>query len=228
MCILFVKSTNPKFSYIIGKNPNSNMVIKAIRKGHAFGYYDKNDPNKYIIYFKDADNEISYREYPNQEFEYLNHLKYTSPIFVLNAINEFFHSNKGKINPDDKDGFENCFEVNLVHIQPSAHHIISKISPFFVDFKIDLVNKISNNYSIKIRTSKSITHLINFAIIYFGIISCVNENDLDFADGLIKKLINCINLLDAPYYIRYIFASRVLCTPKNFKLYKKVTGDQSY
>lgn len=222
MCLLIVKSTNPKFSFLIKKNPSTGMIIKSIRKGHAFGYYDKNDPTRYVIYFKDNDNEISYKEYPNQEFEYINHLRYTSPIFVLNTVHEFLNACRTKQDAEDTNGFSHSIFVNMVNIQPQTLSIIKKIEPYFKDFNISMIKKISGNYQITISTELSFYHLLNFVVVYFGIISILNENDLETTDSFIEKILGSVNILNTPYYIRYIFASRILATPKNFKKFKKM------
>lgn len=220
MCILILSSSNPNFSFIIKKNPESGMIVKNIRKGHAFGYYKKNSVSEYVIYFKDSDNEISYKEYTDQEFEYTSNLKYTSSIFVLNAINEFFNKISS---PKDLEGFSHSLCVNLVNIQSQTLNIINRIATFFSDYKISYENKVGNNYQISINTNKSLCDLLNFAIMYFGIISAENENnDLNFDDNFIEKILKIVNILDAPYYVRYIFASRILASSKLFKKFKKI------
>lgn len=54
----------------------------------AYGWYT--DPTTFNVYFKDADNEISYKRHEQEQFEYLNVSRYNTPLFPLNAINEFF------------------------------------------------------------------------------------------------------------------------------------------
>lgn len=222
MCLLTLESSNPQFSYIINKNPASGMSVRDMRSGRAFGYFNENNLSQYVIYFNDADNKISYKLYAAQEFEYLNHLKYTSPIFVLNAIHEFFNDNHKKKNDDDTDGFVNSLCVLSVHIQQLTFNTIKKLDSFFSDFTIDCEKKITNTFKVTISTKKSIKHLINFAIMYFGIISCMNENDLDLTDSGIERIITAINQLAAPYYVRYIFASRVMGVQRNFKKFKNI------
>lgn len=88
MAIVQVKSTNPQFSYLIKKNPGSGMMLRSIRQGIAYGWYT--DESTYNVYFKDADNEISYKQHQQETFEYLNVSRYHTPLFPLNAIGEFF------------------------------------------------------------------------------------------------------------------------------------------
>jgi hypothetical protein len=84
MAIIQVRSTNPQFSYMIKKNPNSGMMLRSIRKGMAYGWYA--DEQTFNVYFKDADNEISYKQNEQENFEYLNVSRYNTPLFPLNAI----------------------------------------------------------------------------------------------------------------------------------------------
>jgi len=60
MAIIQFSSTNPEFSYVIAKNPASGMSIKSIRKGQAFAWFS--NENTYNVFFKDADNDLSYKE----------------------------------------------------------------------------------------------------------------------------------------------------------------------
>src|SRR4051794_20917521 len=115
MAILELYSLNPDFSFIIGKNPSSGMLIKSIRKGKAFGWYP--DETRYAIYFKDGENEISYPKEKDETFEYLNVSRFNSPIFPLSAITDFFASASKKIHPADTDGFTNEVSINMVYTE---------------------------------------------------------------------------------------------------------------
>ncbi len=39
MAFMQIGSTNPKFSFILKKNPESGMIVRSVREGHLFGYY---------------------------------------------------------------------------------------------------------------------------------------------------------------------------------------------
>ena len=54
MAIIRLKSTNPNFSFDIGKNPQSEMLIRSVRKELTDGWYT--DESYFNVYFKDADN----------------------------------------------------------------------------------------------------------------------------------------------------------------------------
>lgn len=218
MCLLKLKSTNPDFTYIICKNPESGMQLKSVRQGYAYGFYSDN-PNTYIIYFRDGANEMSYKEYRDQNYEYLNKLRYMSPIFMLNAISEFLSSStNSKHNKDIENTFSHKICMRSVYIDNRTFKTMSRFESFFLDFKISVVEKTPTLYKVTIETQKSLYLLLNFTIVYFGLISMLNNNDLDANDSLIERLIRSVNIVDAPYYMRYVICSRVLT---NSQLYKK-------
>lgn len=220
MCLIELISTNLDFSFIIFKNPENGMQIRSIRKGKAFGYYPKNEPNKYIIYFRDDTEEMSYKEDKEQSFEYLNKLRYTSPIFVLNAIAEFLHSSAKKQHEQDIVGQTNTFKMVAVQVDGYAFSTINRINKFFDKFTIKLTKEAHQTHEIEITTQESIYMLLNFVIVYFGLISALNDNDLDLTENLIEKLINSLNIINAEYYVRYILSSKILTSKKLFESLK--------
>ncbi|AYV76986.1 MAG: methyltransferase domain [Barrevirus sp.] len=222
MCLIKLKSDNPKLSYILYKNPESGMQLRSIRQGHAFGFYTGNNNDKYIIYFRDGPNEMSYKEYRDQHFEYLNKLRYTSPIFVLNAISEFLNASTNAKHADDIDNMYTCQLTNIsVTIDNHTLNILKRLDSFFTNFKIEVVEKAANTYKVKIVSKKSLYLLLNFSVVYFTLISMLNsECDLDMSESLIEKLCRCINIIDAPYYIRYVVNSRIITNSKLFTKFR--------
>lgn len=221
MCILIIKSTNPLFSFVINKHPDSPMQIKPNRKGYLFGYYKLNTASEYVIYFKDADNRVSYLEYANQEYEYLTNLKFSSPIFVINAISEFFGRVADlKATETDADGYDNIIMINLIHMVPQTNRLIRKLEKFFPDVSIDLTYVVADNYKVNISTKKYLGYLFNFCVMYAGLVSCFNATYPDLTEQFLDKVVEAINACQAPYYIRYIFASRSLLSTKMFYKFK--------
>jgi len=219
MCLLKIKSNNPKLSFVLYKNPASGMQLRSVRKGFAYGFYTGDANDSYVIYFQDGPNEMSYKEYPDQSYEYLNRLRYTSPIFVLNAMSEFLNSTIQSQHTEDPDNqFVNEITNYAVNIDGQTFRTVERINGFFPDFKISITKKADFTYEISVVTKLSMYALLNFAVTYFSIIAMLNESDLDINDGLVDKLIRCLNVINVDYYIRYIVNSRVLT---NKKLYDK-------
>ncbi|AIQ62483.1 hypothetical protein PSTEL_04570 [Paenibacillus stellifer] len=115
MAIVQVSSTNPQFSFLIKKNPNSGMQLRSVRKGMAYGWYT--NEQTYNVYFKDADNEISYKQHAQEDFEYLNVSRYNTPLFPLNAINDFFSAPLKAQDERDTEGYEHTLFINMIHIE---------------------------------------------------------------------------------------------------------------
>lgn len=130
MAIIQINSKNPEFGYIIKKNPNSGMQMRSIRKGTAFAWYS-NEGTSFNIMFKDADNAVSFGD---QEFEFLNTSRYNSPLFVINAIGEFFTANVREQVEIDKTGDEKTFIVNMVDI--ARIHQINQFNQYFKEFEV--------------------------------------------------------------------------------------------
>ena len=215
MCLLTLSSTNSDFSYIIYKNPETGMILKKIRQGIGYGFYA--NETKYVVYFKDQHNEMSYKENKDDHFEYLNVLRYTSPLFVLNAINEFFSSamkgnHKSGIN--DEQGYTNNLFINSCKVKNK--NILNYFDKFFPKYKLNykLKNEITGFYEIEIETEQSIEELLNYSYVLFTTIVAVNRDYFDITDNLIEKSIIAMNKLDVPYYIKHMFVCRVMYSNK--------------
>jgi len=212
MAILQIQSEDKDFSYIIKKNPQSPMLLRNIRKGTAFAWYSKNN-TAYNIFFKDADNEVSFGD---QEFEYLNSSKYNSPIFVLNAITEFFSFN---IKNNDENYSKKSFYINMIKI-PYIHQL-KNFQKYFPNFEIEYEEYISKSYSIKTTTNESFNMLFNYINLLMLFITLTNKNEyFNLNKSSIEKYLLSIERLDAPFFIRYLFSRNILKSRKNFSYYK--------
>jgi 2-polyprenyl-3-methyl-5-hydroxy-6-metoxy-1,4-benzoquinol methylase len=134
-------------------------------------------------------------------------------------MSEFLNSTIQSQHADDHDGqFVNEITNYAVNIDGQTFRTVERINGFFPEFKINIIQKAEFTYEISVMTELSMYALLNFAVTYFSIIAMLNDTDLDINDGLVDKLIRCLNVINADYYIRYIVNSRVLT---NKKLYDK-------
>lgn len=222
MSIIQLASENKYFSFIISKNPESGLSAKPLRKGVLFGYYTDGDESSYNIYFKDGSDEVSFPEYEGEEFEYLNSSRYNSASFLVSAIDDMlrsaFKSNEfstpNGIKKDNGGKMSTLF-INMIKIKNKRY--IDAFEDYFPDFKVDaeLINE--NNYQVTIRTTKSIFELLNFASL-FGIFNAIVNNEPNFiGDDNIAKYIRCMNIIDAPYFLRYLFKIRFIKGMNTFK-----------
>lgn len=216
MAIIQLKSSNPEFSFVIRKNPASGMLLRAIRQGMGHGWFSAE--NTYNVYFKDADNEVSYKKSQDEQFEYLNTTRYTSPLAILNMVDEFFRETIKKRFEEDKDGFTHELHVLLVNIPHERY--IRFFQNNFTDFRLEATQKASKSFTVTISTEKSMQELLSYTSLFFLFMSIFAEEYVDLSNDLIVKYIGIINSLDAPFYIRYLFGRNVLNDRGRFNKHK--------
>lgn len=217
MAIIQIKSSNPDFSFIIKKNPASGMQLRSIRKGIAYGWY--HGTGTYNIYFKDADNDVSYKQHKDETFEYLNVSRYNTPLLPLNAIAEFLSATFKNKNEKDEDGYENVFFVNMIHINHPRY--IDFFNKHFTDFHVEIKQHTHKSYKLTIKSNKSIYELINFANVLFLFLAMLGKEYVGVSDSLVEKYLKSMRIIDAPYYIRYLFARNVLINKEIFYKFKE-------
>ncbi|NBI29875.1 class I SAM-dependent methyltransferase [Chengkuizengella marina] len=216
MAVVQLSSTNPNFSFMIKKNPNSGMMLKSIRKGKAYGWYS--DEATFNVYFKDADNEVSFKQDKNESFEYLNVSRYNSPLFPLAAINEFFKTPLKTWDKRDEEGYEHSLFINMVHIDRIRY--IDFFSKHMKGFTFDAKPLTHKSYALTISTKKSLYQLLHVSSVLCLFLSMFGNEYLDISDRLLEKYIQSINVIDAPFYIRSLFVRNFLSSKKRFNKYK--------
>ncbi|MDR6884306.1 class I SAM-dependent methyltransferase [Bacillus sp. 3255] len=216
MAIVQVRSTNPQFSFLIKKNPSSGMMLRSIRKGMAYGWYT--DEQTYNVYFKDADNEISYKQHEQENFEYLNVSRYNTPLFPLNAINEFFSAPLKTQDERDSDGYEHTFYINMIHIELVRY--IEFFEKHLPDFSFELIHQAHKSYSLTITTRRSLYQLLHAVSVLCLFLSMFGNEYIDISDSILDKYIKSLNVIDAPFYIRSLFVRNFLSSRERFQKYK--------
>lgn len=224
MCLIKLQSNNPKFGFIISKNPSSPMIVRDIRQGFGFGFYGTAE--KYLIYFSERNGKMSYKDNPNQSFEYLNKYKYTSPVFPLNAITQFFSSSIKSKHIDDTDEFKHKLVYYSCSIDFYSLKNIKKISEYFKFINIEYAKQSPGTYKVKLSHTNIYT-LLHFATIFFGIISCFHNAHDNVTDGIIEKILVSMNVLKAPYFARYIVSSRLIKNKATFSKFKQLLNTDS-
>lgn len=216
MAIIQVTSTNPQFSFLIKKNPNSGMLLRSIRKGMAYGWYT--DAQTFNVYFKDADNEISYKQHELESFEYLNVSRYNTPLFPLNAISEFFSAPLKAQGEADTEGYVHTFHINMIHVELERYiHFFQKHLP---DFTFELTHLANKSYSLTIKTKKSMYELLHTVSVLCLFLSIFGKEFIDISDSILSKYIKSIHVMDAPFYIRSLFVRNFLSSRDRFRRYK--------
>ena len=229
MSIVSLKSNNKDFSFIIKKNPETGLVAKSLKKGVIFGFFTKGDEQKFNIYFKDGSDEVSFPSYEGETFEYLNTSRYNSASFIVSAIDEMFRSafksdTYTSMDGEKKDdgGIESTFFINMIYIKNKRY--ISAFEDYFPNFSVNAELISGKNYKVTIKTKLSIYELLNFASLFAIFQAIVNNEPMFVSEESAAKYIRCMNILDAPYFVRYLFKIRFL---ENFKLFKNVQEELS-
>ncbi|MEV5030622.1 methyltransferase domain-containing protein [Paenibacillus sp. LPE1-1-1.1] len=217
MAVVQLKSTNPSFSFVIRKNPQTGMLLRAVRKGMAYGWYS--DEATFNVYFKDADNEVSYKQHREDQFEYLNVSRYNTPLFVLGAINEFFASPLKAQHTSDTEEYEHAFYINMIHIQLLRY--IDFFGKHLTDYTFEAVHQAHKSYSLTIKTRKSLYELMHVVSVLCLFLSMFSDEYIDISDDILIKYVKSIQIIDAPFYIRSLFSRNFLASRERFKKYKE-------
>ncbi len=191
------------------------MIIKPIRKGLAHGWYS--DEQTYNIYFKDADNEISYQENIEETFEYLNVSRYNTALFPMNALSEFLSSAQKERQEQDVNGYTHELYIPFIHIEHA--HYIELFSNYFAGYVFDIHHEVHKNYALKIVTEKGLYDLLNVANLLLLFLALTGKEYVDVSGKLIEKYLSQMKALDAPYFIRYLFVQKALFSKKLFQQY---------
>ncbi|MFC5452138.1 class I SAM-dependent methyltransferase [Paenibacillus aestuarii] len=216
MAIVQIRSTNPQLSFLIKKNPNSGMMLRSIRKGMAYGWYT--DQQTFNVYFKDADNEISYKQHEQENFEYLNVSRYNTPLFPLNAINEFFSAPLKALDERDIEGYEHAFFINMIHIELVRY--IEFFEKHLKDFTFEITHQAHKSYSLTVTTQKSLYQLLHAVSVLCLFLSMFGNEYIDISDSILEKYIKSMNVINAPFYIRSLFVRNFLSSRERFQKYK--------
>ena len=163
MATIQLKSNNPHFGYIIGKNPGSGARFKKIRAGVATGFYSQSN-SAYNVFFQDSNTEISYATENDQSFEFLNTTKYTSSLFVVHAIQNFFSGPSKALQEEDKPGFDNQINIGMLYVRNLRH--IESFKYHFPTYKIDLQELSPKHYSVSLSSDGTIHELLAFANLF--------------------------------------------------------------
>lgn len=199
MACLSITSNNPNFSFIINKNPNSGMKGKIIRKGQAFGWYSSN--NRYNIVFFEGNDEVSFPQFVNQEFAYLDNAQYNSPVFISTVIANFLNSALNK--PNELDTPSKCsIHINSVKIKK---YMLDRIINYFPKYQFQLATlDDTDNYELIISSESTIYELLNLIYLFSFFFTIWNNINISTDKSFAKRLIRAAHITNAPYYVRYL------------------------
>lgn len=221
MAFMQIGSTNPKFSFILRKNPATGMLCRSIKEGRLFGYYS-HTTTIFNCFFKDADWDISYKRFRDDAFEYVNPTQYSAPEFVLDTLGEFFSHVIKKENEGDDDGFDNFVMINMISIKKKYLDIFTK---YFSHIQIQSQELCDNNYRLKFSTKATLKELLSFVQLFI-IFNVLKTRRL--TEDEITKYMGQLISIKAPYFIKYVFKVNILNTTKLFKAHKEALEANSF
>jgi SAM-dependent methyltransferase len=217
MAIMQLSSDNPKFSWILKKNPETGLLITDLRQGKLFSWYS--DENTYNVFFKDAADELSYKKDQEEKFEYLNLSRYNSALCIVNMISSLFdHIIKSKQEGDEK-GFQNSAFINIISVGNPRY--IEFFTKYFEDLTIEYKELAAKNYQLRISSKTTLQNFMNYLNLFVMFYALINKEDIYVNQGILDKYIAMLHQIDAPYFIRYLFKLRFIKTRKLYDQYKK-------
>ncbi len=223
MALFQLQSDNPQLSFVLKKNPASGMQLRTLRKGVAFCWYS-NEEQTYNVFFKDSDTEVSFKNHPDENFEYLNRTRYNSWQFVNLLSSELFsHLLSDKEISEDVNA-QNEVRINACYFKDDYH--MRQFANHFKDLNFDVERLAGDTYSLRISGKIVLQRLMS--VVNLLAVLMVLQHDVEhlfLEDALIKKYLKLLKLTDAPYYIRYLFKLKLLGNNKRFKQHKALLED---
>lgn len=171
------------------------------------------------MWFKD---QVKANSYGDQDYN--NTLQYTSPLFVLDALNTFFSENIKKTNDKDTSGFEQTIVVNLVSY--ANQNLLKNFTNQFPEYTFT-VEEVKTAKRITISTKKTMGELINLTAVLFALFE-LRKTDLYVDATMLTKYLHCLNRINAPYFVRYLFKMYLLRNQKDFKECKAILEDGKF
>jgi len=211
---------NEDLGYIIAKNPASGMRAKTLRSGVLFGWFSP-DASTYNVLFRDAENEVSFKPYQDDTFEYLNTTRYNSPLFVTNAFSDFFQTTLKVTHEKDLPGVAtHTLKINLLRIMSEKY--ITIFNQYFDDYQIEATLVAPRNYQITITSQRTIRELLNYTSLFVAFNTFKDKSVLyEVSDPVIHKYLESLDLLDPPYFVRYVFKVNLIRSRKLMETFGK-------
>lgn len=218
MALIKLSSTNPHLSYILVKNPATQAAANApfsrnLRKGVVYGWYDSSAQG-FNLWFKDAEHECSFAEGRDADFEYLDQTRYSSPLLPAAMITALLNDSWRKHQEYDEPGFDNYLIINTFYI-----HRMESFKRAFRSlngrFDIELTHVRGKVYRVKVSTKETIQALL-------CVVSLISlqqfQGSTSLMSDLSEKYLKMLNIIQAPFYLRHVFA-RILM--QDFNTFRK-------
>lgn len=118
----------------------------------------------------------------------------------------------------DVEGYTHVFFINMIHIELVRY--IEFFQKHLPDFSFEIRHHAHKSYALTIRTQKSLYDLLHVVSVLCLFLATFGKEHLDISEGILDKYIKSINAVDAPFYIRSLFARQFLVRREHFHKYK--------
>lgn len=105
-------------------------------------------------------------------------------------------------------------------VQVERIHYIVFFQKHLKGYTFSLQHQAHKSYSLTITTHKSLYHLLHVVGVLSLFLSIFGDEYIDISDAILDKYIRSLNVIDAPFYIRSLFARNFLTSKERFKRYK--------
>jgi 2-polyprenyl-3-methyl-5-hydroxy-6-metoxy-1,4-benzoquinol methylase len=133
----------------------------------------------------------------------------------LGMLSEFFTATVKKLQPDDEDGtYHNTCVINMIKIKhPRTVDIFQQ---YLMDFDLSAELLAGQSYRVTVKTKKTIRELLNYVNLFclYNVLkntkinynrNQVTEDYFEVNDATISKYLKCLEVVDPPYFVRYLF-----------------------
>lgn len=228
-----ITSTNPHLSFILEKNPNTQRESKQafereLRKGRLYGWFPTEVADSFRLLFVDAKTESSFNK-QNQQFEYLDRTRYSSSYLPVAAIGTMLAKAMKQRHELDLNGYTNTFSCLLELSNRGLANRMLRTMP-----EISLEPVVWNNepcrdlFRMIVTTNKSVHYMLNLVQV-FCIMQAIEDWNLwiDMREADARKYVRSLNVIDAPYYLRYTLQAYGITSPEVFKVIREeLSGDK--
>lgn len=212
--IVSIKSDYKDFSWTLRKAPFSPPKGSTIRQGSSIGFYA--NPQQYVVYFQDGFDELSYPESSDQGFNYLDPHGIVSPLAAMNIFAEYFRGCTDP-NPEKAEEEPHEHEIEIITLSVQRDRTLETMNDYFPQFNVAFTNYSYDKYrNVKISHTGYLRDLIAYTQLFLLVVSLDNREYLGGSTDFVKKYIEFITKLDAPYFIRYLFKAMLIRSRNEF------------
>lgn len=227
MGFVILRTANPRLSFVIKKNPSTKYHIKPIRKGFGIGWFtpDKNN-QEFVMRFLDCGEAVSFPRHRSDEYDYLPHMQYDSPMIMTALMREMLSTALNQGSPDDTP-MECSIEQAVMKLSNRAVKMLQKLNTYVKQFTIEVTQKeTAGIYNINISSASStIENLLQYAYLLGYVFNSMIFTYIDRpTDDALDKIIRIMNNLNIPYYIRYTFKTCMIGRKEFDRVKKDLEG----